>query len=70
MNLFVAAGFIAKLMGVPIKFVCAVTQNDIVARAITKGDYSMSDSVIPTLAPAMDIQVFFQDLTQIRTVSF
>lgn len=57
-------------MGVPIKFVCAVTQNDIVARAITKGDYSMSDSVIPTLAPAMDIQVFFQDLTQIRTVSF
>ncbi|VDI00928.1 Hypothetical predicted protein, partial [Mytilus galloprovincialis] len=53
----VTSGFIAKLMGVPIKFVCAVTQNDIVARAITKGDYSMSDSVIPTLAPAMDIQI-------------
>ncbi|CAC5360111.1 THNSL2 [Mytilus coruscus] len=53
----VTSGFIAKLMGVPIKFVCAVTQNDIVARAITKGDYSMSDSVIRTLAPAMDIQI-------------
>lgn len=44
-------------MGIPVKFVCAVTSNDIVARAVTKGDYSMSKNVIPTLAPAMDIQV-------------
>lgn len=44
-------------MGVPVKFVCAVTSNDIVSRAITKGDYSMSENVISTLAPAMDIQV-------------
>jgi threonine synthase len=53
------AGFVARLMGVPVRFVCAVTQNDIVARAISKGDYSMSDNVIHTLAPAMDIQVLY-----------
>ena len=49
-------------MGVPIKFVCAVTQNDIVARTVTKGDYSVADNVIQTLAPAMDIQVITKTL--------
>lgn len=53
----ITSGFIARLMGVPVKFVCAVTQNDIVARAVSKGDYSMSSSVVRTLAPAMDIQI-------------
>lgn len=44
-------------MGLPIRMVCAVTRNDIVARAIKDGDYSMVSEVFPTLAPAMDIQV-------------
>ena len=44
-------------MGLPIKLVCAVTCNDIVSRAIQNGDYTMAQEVVPTLAPAMDIQV-------------
>lgn len=44
-------------MGLPIKLVCAVTSNDIVARAIKDGDLSMASEVFQTLAPAMDIQV-------------
>ena len=46
-------------MGLPIRLVCAVTCNDIVSRAIKDGDYSIAKEVIPTLAPAMDIQVSF-----------
>lgn len=43
-------------MGLPVKFVCAVNQNDVVARTLSKGDYSVTP-VTATLAPAMDIQV-------------
>lgn len=44
-------------MGLPAKLVCAVTCNDIVFRAVSKGDYSVASHVVSTLAPAMDIQV-------------
>ena len=44
-------------MGVPIEFVCAVTQNDVVVRTVQTGEYTIADHVIQTLAPAMDIQV-------------
>ena len=44
-------------MGLPVVFTCAVNSNDIVARTVTSGDFSVSRDVIATLAPAMDIQV-------------
>lgn len=51
------SGCFARAMGLPIKLVCAVTSNDIVARAIKDGDFSMASEVFQTLAPAMDIQI-------------
>ena len=53
---FITAGCIARKMGLPIKIVCTVNKNDIVARIIEKGDFS-TEPVQMTLAPAMDIQV-------------
>ena len=44
-------------MGVPLKFVTAVTVNDIVDRAVSGADFSMAPEVTPTLAPSIDIQV-------------
>jgi len=52
----VAAGVIAQTMGFPVKLVCCVTVNDIVARAHHNGDLSIVDEVHASLAPAMDIQ--------------
>lgn len=46
-----------KLMGIPLRLVAVVNSNDIVHRALQSGDFSMSDSVKQTLAPAIDIQV-------------
>ena len=51
------AGLIAAKMGLPVKLTCAVNKNDIVARTIGSGDFSVSDNFTPTLATAMDIQV-------------
>ncbi|XP_016402732.1 threonine synthase-like 2, partial [Sinocyclocheilus rhinocerous] len=45
-----------KLMGIPLRLVAMVNSNDIVHRALQSGDFSMSDSVKQTLAPAIDIQ--------------
>ncbi|OWF40335.1 threonine synthase-like 2 [Mizuhopecten yessoensis] len=53
----VTSGCLARLMGVPLRLVCAVTTNDIVDRTVRNGDYSMADTVTQTLATAMDIQV-------------
>lgn len=50
-------------MGVQLEFVCAVTQNDVVARTIQTGNYAIADHVIETLAPAMDIQVYNPNLS-------
>lgn len=51
------AGYAAKKMGLPIKTLAvAANANDILHRAIAKGDYTPGD-VKPTASPSMDIQV-------------
>ncbi|XP_073695508.1 threonine synthase-like 2 [Garra rufa] len=52
----ITAGYIMKLMGIPLRLVAVVNSNDIVHRTVQSGDFSMSDSVKQTLAPAIDIQ--------------
>ncbi|XP_077978519.1 threonine synthase-like 2 [Glandiceps talaboti] len=55
----VAAGCIAKFMGLPIKIVTAVNANDILFRTLQSGDHSLAKDVVPTHAPAMDVQFPF-----------
>jgi len=55
----IAAGCIASQMGLPIQLVVAVNSNDIVARLIATGTYSITGPIIPSLACAMDIQVAY-----------
>jgi len=51
------AGFLAKRMGLPIdKLILATNRNNILARFINDGDYSL-DEVVQTWSPSMDIQV-------------
>lgn len=45
-------------MGLPIRLVAVVNSNDIIHRTVQHGDFSLSESVKPTLASAMDIQVW------------
>lgn len=53
----VFAGYVAHRMGLPIgRLIVATNVNDILARALTAGDYSVG-TVVPTVAPSMDIQV-------------
>ncbi|XP_004844607.1 threonine synthase-like 2 isoform X3 [Heterocephalus glaber] len=52
-----AAGCLAQKMGLPVRLVAAVNHNDIIHRAIQRGDFSLSAAVRPSLASAMDIQV-------------
>lgn len=52
----IAAGYIVKHMGLPLKLVAMVNSNDIVHRTVTTGDFSMAANVTQTLAPAIDIQ--------------
>jgi len=53
----VFAGYLAKKMGLPIdKLVVATNENDILHRAISKGDY-VSKEVRETISPSMDIQL-------------
>ena len=53
----VYAGYLAKKMGLPInKFVVATNQNDILHRAISKGEYCV-EKVSETISPSMDIQL-------------
>ncbi|XP_008301758.1 threonine synthase-like 2 [Stegastes partitus] len=52
----IAAGYIVKQMGLPLKLVAMVNSNDIVHRTVTTGDFSMATNVTQTLAPAIDIQ--------------
>jgi threonine synthase len=53
----VFAGYVAAQMGLPVKqLIVATNVNDILHRALTSGDYS-TDTVTPTAAPSMDIQV-------------
>lgn len=51
------AGYIAKRMGLPIrKLILATNENNILARFVRNGDYSLG-AVVPTLSPSMDIQI-------------
>ncbi|KAM6179865.1 threonine synthase-like 2 [Erethizon dorsatum] len=52
-----AARCLAQKMGLPIRLVAAVNHNNIIHRAIQRGDFSRSKAVKPTLASAMDIQM-------------
>jgi len=53
----VFAGYAAARMGLPVeKLLVATNVNDILARALDAGDYSVG-SVTPTSTPSMDIQV-------------
>ena len=53
----VFAGYVASRMGLPIaKLIVATNVNDILHRALSRGDYS-AGKVTPTAAPSMDIQV-------------
>ncbi|XP_053315355.1 threonine synthase-like 2 [Spea bombifrons] len=51
----ITAGCIAQKMGLPIRLVAAVNDNDIIHRTIQRGDFSLGDTAT-TLASAMDIQ--------------
>lgn len=51
------AGYVAKRMGLPIaRLLLATNENNILARFINDGDYSLS-AVVPTVSPSMDIQL-------------
>ena len=51
------AGYIARRMGLPInKLILATNENNILARFVRDGDYSISE-VVETLSPSMDIQL-------------
>jgi len=53
----VFAGYCAARMGLPVsKLLVAININDILARALNAGDYSVG-TVAPTVTPSMDIQV-------------
>lgn len=52
----ITAGCITQKMGLPITLVATVNDNDILSRAFSRGDFSLSDTVTQTLASAMDIQ--------------
>ncbi len=53
----VYAGYLAKKMGLPInKLIVATNQNDILHRAISKGNYQV-EKVSETISPSMDIQI-------------
>lgn len=51
------AGYMAQKMGLPIEqLIIATNSNDILARCLETGTYSMAE-VSPTISPSMDIQV-------------
>ena len=53
----VFAGYVAQKMGLPVeRLIVATNKNDILARAIRDGDYSVGESHA-TITPSMDIQV-------------
>ncbi|MDB4246476.1 threonine synthase [Candidatus Pelagibacter sp.] len=53
----VYAGYLSKKMGLPInKLIVATNQNDILHRAISKGNYE-AETVLETNSPSMDIQI-------------
>ena len=53
----ITGGYIAYMMGLPVRFLAGVNENDVVCRAFTSGVLALSKSVLQTYASAMDIQV-------------
>ena len=53
----VTAGYIACCMGLPVKLVACVNENDVFHRALLTGELSLPSEVIHTYSSAMDIQV-------------
>lgn len=51
------AGSLVHKMGLPVLLVCAVNENDIVHRALSTRDFTLSKNVLKTWSSAMDIQV-------------
>ena len=49
-----AGGVIARTMGVPLRLVCAVNENDIADRALRLNDFSLSGRMLHTPASALD----------------
>ena len=55
----IAAAVIAQKMGLPIRIVSSVNKNDAFAHAIETGELSTEKSTKPSIAPAMDIMVWW-----------
>lgn len=53
----VVAGVYAAEMGVPINFVCAVNENDIIHRALRYNDFKMAPEIKATLSSSIDQQM-------------
>ncbi|XP_059506334.1 threonine synthase-like 2 isoform X2 [Stegostoma tigrinum] len=53
----ITAGSIAQMMGLPIRLVAVVNENDIIHRTIQNGDFSLAESIKASLAPSIDIQL-------------
>lgn len=52
------SGYVARRLGAPIGAIKAATnENDILANAIMHGRYQRAENSVPTISPAMDIQV-------------
>ena len=49
-----AGGFMAAGMGVPLKILSAVNENDVVHRAFTCGEFSITKPQVPTYAMSLD----------------
>ena len=52
-----AAAFMARHMGLPLRIIAGVNQNDITYRTIKKGEFHRSESMFKTLSDAINIQV-------------
>ena len=53
----VTAGYVACRMGLPVKLVACVNENDVFHRTLVTGELSLSKEVVHTYSSAMDIQV-------------
>ena len=53
----IAAGAVARAMGLPVRLVAAVNDNDVVVRFLQSGVLSTGQGLTVTLSPSMDIQV-------------
>lgn len=55
----ISAGYIASIMGLPIKLVAAVNQNGATHRILSEGVFKEPDEVLKSISCSMDIAVSF-----------